>query len=99
MGIIMRIYFIAESAESARSYALACGWRQIAAGRYATPEKDDIIVVRSPTELHPVPSGIKLLRGPDFASHPHAAAFERFVADGAADWFERNEATSRPVAS
>ena len=93
----MRIYFIAASAESARSYATMCGWRQIAAGRYATPEKDDIIVVRSPAELHPMPSGIKLFRGPDFDTHPYAVAFERFVADGAADWFEQSASTDRSV--
>ena len=86
----MLIYLVASSLSSGRAYALAQGWIQIAASRFITVPvvkgvgKSDIRLVCHFRELLPIPSGIKIIRGPSWDLHHDREKIEAFVADGGA---------------
>jgi hypothetical protein len=81
-------FLIAATEHSGVAEARERGWTQIAFARFATPEKNDVRVVRKFSELPAVPGGPAMIRGKDFAENPEAEKFEALVAEGNGAWVD-----------
>ncbi len=76
------------------------GWTRLAAGRFATPNRDDIHLIRRMSEWTPFAGkSAFLMKGPGYDEAPGTdemkegwerdkAPFERFVEDGGGRWIE-----------
>lgn len=71
--------------------AIALGYTAIAINRFATPEKNDIRVVRRFHDLIPLAGVTQMIRGSDFKMNPEAGEFERFVESGRGRWIGEPE--------
>ncbi|HVB15839.1 MAG TPA: hypothetical protein VNF04_04845 [Stellaceae bacterium] len=81
-------FLIAATEQSGVAEARKRGWTQIAFARFATPDKDDVRVVRRFSELPAVPGGPTLIRGEDFGENPEADKFEALIAEGNGTWVD-----------
>lgn len=81
------IYLIARDNASGRREALRRGWKMLGYARFATDDRDDVRLVTRFSEMVPMPN-LRLVRGPDFNTHPEAEDFDGFVEQGLARWME-----------
>lgn len=94
-------YLIAATKASGVKDAAARGWTQIAAHRFATPEKLDVRIAITLRECIPTPGGTRLFKGADYDSGPDGASvdelkawmteqerFGHFVERGQGRWIE-----------
>ncbi len=93
-------YLISATDEQGVADAAKHGWTRIALARFATPEKDDIRLVRRFSDFTTQPGGkVLMFKSSDYEDGPsnpdllerwirEKEHFDRFVADGHGMWIE-----------
>lgn len=85
------IYLVCGTNACGVEDALAMGYTAIAINRFATPEKDDVRVVRRYHEMIPLAGVTQMIRGSDFTANPEAREFVQFVESGRGRWIGEPE--------
>lgn len=98
------LYFMVCAEEAAgEAECRGRGWSQVAFGRFYTPDRDDVRVIRRFTDMTLLPGGTLLMAGPGFLENPDRGSFEGLVSGGHARWVKgeepRAEEEEDPVAA
>jgi hypothetical protein len=92
-------YLVCATEERGIADANERGWTRLAYARFATPEKDDVRLVRRFVDFIPVAGTTAMMRGSDYDDGPpdippgraeqwlkERASFDKFVEDGHGVW-------------